>query len=124
MKINFKATNIELNEQLYSYTIDKLSAVEKLVMTDRTGDDGLAEVELGRISEHHKHGEVYRAEVNLHSSGRYFRSEATAGDLYAAIDGVKDELLREIKTWRKKQGTLFRRGARAVKNLLRGIYHR
>ena len=31
MKINFKATNIELNESLRSYTIDKLAVVEKLL---------------------------------------------------------------------------------------------
>ncbi len=122
MRINFKATNLELNNEWRDYVIDKLTVIEKLIDNRETGDEGLAEVELGRINQHHKHGKVFRAEINLRWSGRHFRSESEAGDLYTAIDEVKDELLREIKTWRKKHGTLLRRGARAVKKLLRGIY--
>ncbi|MBI2100854.1 MAG: HPF/RaiA family ribosome-associated protein [Candidatus Vogelbacteria bacterium] len=122
MHINFKATNLELNEARRAYAIDKLTMIEKLIDGYGTGDKGLAEVELGRVNQHHKHGAVFRAEINLHWSGRYFRSESETGDLQAAIDEAKDELLREIKTWRKKQGTMFRRGARAVKKLLKGIY--
>jgi|SRR3989338_1485850 len=122
MRINFKATNLELNNEWRDYVIDKLAVIEKLIDSRETLDEGLAEVELGRVNQHHKHGNVFRAEINLHWSGRRFRSESAAGDLYAAIDEVKDELLREIKTWRKKQGTMLRRGARAVKKLLRGIY--
>ncbi|MBI4136354.1 MAG: ribosome-associated translation inhibitor RaiA [Candidatus Vogelbacteria bacterium] len=123
MKINFQATNLELNNEWRNYIINKLAVIEKLLDRRETGDEGLAEVELGRVNQHHKHGNVFRAEINLHWSGHRFRSESEAGDLYTAIDEVKDELLREIKTWRKKQGKMLRRGARALKNFLRGVYN-
>ncbi|MBI2097613.1 MAG: HPF/RaiA family ribosome-associated protein [Candidatus Vogelbacteria bacterium] len=119
MRVNFKAINLALNETWRGYTIEKLAVIEKLIDGYKTGDDGLAEVELGRVNQHHKHGDVFRAEINLAWSGRRFRSESETGDLYAAIDEAKDELVREIKTWRKKQGTIIRRGARAVKAILR-----
>lgn len=122
MKINFQATNLELNNECRDYVIEKLAVIEKLVDGRETRDECLAEIELGRVNQHHKHGNVFRAEINLRWSGHRFRSESEAGDLYAAIDEVKDELLREIKTWRKKQGTLIRRGGRLVKNFLRGFY--
>lgn len=121
MKINFQATNIGLTDEIKNYIADKLRVIDKLLVP-AAGEELFGEVEVGKISHHHKHGAVYRAEINLHWAGRYFRSEATASDLYAAIDDTKDELVRELKTWRKKQGTLIRRGGRLVKNFLRGIY--
>ncbi|MEK7208772.1 MAG: ribosome-associated translation inhibitor RaiA [Patescibacteria group bacterium] len=120
MKINFKGTNLELNDQLRSYVLLKLEALDKILALERIKDEGLATVELGRVNQHHKHGDVFRAEINLHWSGRYFRAEAESGDLYAAVDEVKDELLREIKSQRQRQGTIVRRGARLVKKWLSG----
>ncbi len=120
MKINFKGTNLELSNKIRAHVEEKLTTIAKLLADGNGGSDFLAEVELGRTTDHHKHGEVFRAEVNLRVAGQYFRSEATTPDLYASIDEVKDELLREVKTWKKKQGTLFRRGARRIKNLFRG----
>jgi len=118
MKINFKGTNLELNDQLRSYVLLKLKALDKILTSEQIKDEGLATVELGRINKHHKHGEIFRAEINLNWSGHYFRVEAESGDLYAAIDEVKDELLREIKTRRQRQGAIIRRGARAIKKWL------
>ena len=118
MKINFKGTNLELNEQLRSYVLLKLEALDKILTSEQIKDGGLATAELGRINKNHKHGEIFRAEINLNWSGRYFRAEAESGDLYAAIDEVKDELLREIKPRRRRQGAIIRRGARAIKKWL------
>ncbi|MEK7553049.1 MAG: ribosome-associated translation inhibitor RaiA [Patescibacteria group bacterium] len=124
MKINLQGTNIELTGAIRDYVTEKLVVVGKFFESSAATDEPLAEVEVGKTSQHHKHGIVYRAEINLRWSGQYFRAEATASDLYPAIDEAKDELLREIKTRRQKQGTRLRRGGRLIKNFLRGIYHR
>ena len=120
MKINFQGTNLELTAETLDYCREKLGGLEKFLAGD---DSAFMEVELGKTTRHHKQGEVFRAEVNFHTVAHRFRSEAVAEDLYAAIDEVKDELLTEVKRYRKRQGTLLRRGGRLVKNFLRGVYH-
>lgn len=120
MKISFKATNFELTPEILSYCRDKLANLEKLLAGD---ESALMEVELGKTTRHHKHGEIFRTEVNLRTAGRSFRSEATAEDLYATVDEVKDELFTEVKRYRKKRGALLRWGGRLVKDLLRGVYN-
>ena len=120
MKINFKATNLELTSETLDYCREKLGGLDKLL----AGDESVfLEVELGKTTRHHKQGEVFRAEMNLRTASRSFRSEAVAEDLYAAIDEVKDELSSEVKRYWKKQGTLLRRGGRLVKNFIRGVYN-
>lgn len=121
MKTNIKATNLQLTSAINSYLQNKLSHVNKLVKFD-SADQPLAEVELGRETKHHKQGDIFRAEINLYLAGKTFRAVATEPDLYAAIDLAKDELMGQIKSGRDKKITLFRRGARQVKNFLRGLY--
>ncbi len=120
MKINFKATHFELTPEIIDYCQEKLGGLEKLLTDD---ESAFIEVELGKTTEHHKQGEIFRAELNLHTAGKNFRAEAVAEDLYLAIDETKDELVSEVKRYRKKQGAMLRRGGRAVKDFLRGVYN-
>lgn len=92
--ISLKGTHIELTDAIKGYVDAKLSAIEKF-----TTDMGVAEisVECGRTSEHHNKGNVYRCEMNLQVPGKLLRAEREAEDLYAAIDLVKDELVRQVK---------------------------
>lgn len=120
MKINFKATNLELAPETLEYCREKLAGLDKLL----AGDESVfMDVELGKTTRHHKQGEVFRAEMNLRTAGRSFRSEAVAEDLYAAIDEVRDELSSEVKRYHKKRGTLLRRSGRRVKDFIRGVYN-
>jgi len=48
-----------------------------------------------------------------------FYADVAAHDLYAAIDLVKDEILRKIKKTHGKKDDIMRRGMRKVKKLLR-----
>ncbi len=119
MKINTKATGVELGGALSKYLEEKLTAVERFL--DHEADQALMTIELGRVSQHHRHGEVFRAEANLTLSGRTLRAVSEAEDLYAALDLMKDELIREVTSYRRKRLTRFRRGGRAIKNFLRGL---
>ncbi len=120
MKINFKSTQIELAPEITNYCQQKLDSLDKLLTDD---ESAFLDVELGKTTEHHKQGEIFRAEINLHTAGKNFRAEAVGEDLYLAIDEAKDELLSEVKRYKKKQGAMLRRGGRMVKDFLRGVYN-
>jgi len=61
----------------------------------------LVEVEVGRLTRHHRRGRVYRAEVNLAAPRLNLRAVEEGEDLRAAIDAVRDKLQREIKKFKE-----------------------
>lgn len=119
MKINIKATGLELTPAIAAYVENKLSGVERFL--NQNDESRSANVEIAKTTQHHKHGEVFRAEIRLHTAGHDYYAEARADDLYAAIDKLKDEISAEVKSRRDKQNTLLRRGGRKIKHMLRSI---
>ena len=118
MKINIKATNIELTDALSSYVNEKIRGVEKF-MVPHENEDIFVQAELGKLTNHHRSGDMYREEAKLTLRGKYFRAESEKSDLYAAIDDLRDELVRELNSNKKKDRALFRKGAAMIKNILR-----
>ena len=121
MKIKFKATDIELTPELTTYVKKRIADVEKFVHA-KDPESVSAYVELERTTEHHQAGKIMRAEVNLRVDGAYFRAEFSDEEIYAAIDSVKDELIRLARSYYSKQRTLIRKGGVAIKKILRGFY--
>ncbi|MFA6476046.1 MAG: ribosome-associated translation inhibitor RaiA [Candidatus Paceibacterota bacterium] len=118
MRINIKASGIELTPALSSYVNDKVAMLDKLLINDPAA---YADVEIGKRTNHHKTGEWFFGEINLHTAGKIIRHVEEKDDLYAAIDKVKDGLAEDISTSEKKKNTLFKRGSRAIKNLFRRV---
>ena len=119
MRISIKATNIDLTEPLRSYVTERIESVRKLTTIS---DESLhAAVEIGKTSHHHKQGDIFRAEVNFHLAHTMLRAVAVKDDLHAAIDEMKDELARELSSYKDKDRTLMRRGASAVKAMMKGV---
>jgi putative sigma-54 modulation protein len=118
MKINIKATNIELTPAISAYVEKKLSALEKHLSEF---SDVVAQVEVGKSTQHHKSGEIFKAEVHLTGGGidQYAISEQT--DLYAAVDTVKDEIIKNLNHEKGKRFVLARRGARKIKEMMKGL---
>lgn len=117
MKINIKATGMDLTPAIFDYTNKRM---EKLGKYLETGDPVVA-IELGKSTHHHKHGEVFRAEVRISGSGTNYYAVKEATDLYAAIDEVRDEVIQEITKSVGKKRELLRRGERAIKDMVRGF---
>lgn len=114
---NIKTTSIELTPAIEHYLQDKLAMLEKVLPLDNPAD-ALANIEIGRTSEHHKTGlDIYRAEINLSYQGKMLRCEVENADLYLAIDGVKDKMVQEVRREQKKKNSLLRRGGRIIKKL-------
>lgn len=119
MNIHIKTTNLTLTPDIESYLDKKMESIEKII--DPNDTSIYCQVELAKTTNHHKSGEIYRAEINLRKGGEQFRAVSEQDSLTAAIDEVKDELVSELKTHRSKEMTMVRRGGAAVKNLIKGI---
>jgi putative sigma-54 modulation protein len=118
MRTQIKATNIELTEAIQDYVEKKLNALEKFFGPQ---DDPLVMVEVGKITRHHKSGNVFRAEIRVSVSGQDHYAFVEKEDLYAAIDEVKDEIIREISGSKQKDRTLLRRGGAKIKALIKKL---
>lgn len=118
MKINIKATNIELTDALSSYVNEKIRSVEKF-MVAHENEDIFVQAEVGKLNNHHHSGDMYRVEANFTVRGKYFRAESERSDIFAAVDDLRDELVRELNSQKKKDRVLFRKGAAVIKNILR-----
>ncbi|MDQ5961859.1 MAG: Ribosomal subunit interface protein, partial [Patescibacteria group bacterium] len=53
-----------------------------------------------------------------------YRATSETSDLYAAVDDVKDDLFETITSEKDRNQTLWKRGARSVKKMLKGISKR
>ncbi len=117
MSINIKATNIELTSALEEYVNKRMESVIKFLAEN----DYTIQVEVGKTTNHHKNGDIYKAEFNIVSDGKNFFAESTNEDLYSAIDEVRDEMVRKLTHSKDRGQTLFKRGASSVKKMLKGI---
>ncbi len=92
-------TNMELTLPIKQYVEEKLAGVAKLTSKFEPCD---VRTEVGKTSNHHQKGDVFRAEFNLTIPGTVIRAEAVLDDLYAAIDKATDDLKRQVKKYKDK----------------------
>jgi putative sigma-54 modulation protein len=97
MEFTFKTKNIDLNESLKEYAMEKIGIVEKYFHPEFPIR---AEVELEKITQHHLKGKIFSAIVNLHLQDRILRAQCTDSDVYLAINGVKKHLKVEVKKYK------------------------
>ena len=119
MHINTKATNIKLTPEISEYLDKRLSSLEKLI--DSEDESVMCDVEVGKSTMHHKSGEIFRAEINLHTSEQDYRAVSEKEDLYSAINSAKEEIMQSIRQHRSKIRTLLRRGSISIKKRIKGF---
>lgn len=113
--INFKITNTEVSDDLKDIAEQKLTTLDKFI-----GDSpSVCDVEFERVTNHHQQGDIFRAEVNLQINGKLYRAEATTSSFEKALDQVKDDLQHELHAKQGKKETLFMKGARQIKEMMR-----
>ncbi len=120
MNTNIKATNMELTGAINDYIDKRLSGIKKFVKDGEI----VARIEVGKTTNHHKQGDVFKAEFDLDISGVKFYTISEKDDLYAAIDEAKQEIVRQITNNKDRKQTLYKRGATSVKKMLKGISDR
>ncbi|MCD6500413.1 ribosome-associated translation inhibitor RaiA [bacterium] len=123
MRVIIKATNIELTLSLRTFIEKKIGEVEKFledVLKKIDTFDGKkprteAFVEIGKLSRHHKKGNIFYAECQIPLPGVGVRSESEREDLRLAIVEVKDELQRLLKKYKNRQAAREKRQRRKTK---------
>ena len=111
---------MELTEAINDYVEKRLDSIKKF-----TKDSDISGyVEVGKTTNHHKQGDVYKAEFDITANGEHFFAISEKDDLYVAIDGAKEEVVRRITNKKDKKQTLYKRGAISVKKMLKGLSNR
>lgn len=118
METRIKTTDFEMTVEVQA-TLDKaLEAIQKLVSADMGA--ARCEVELGRASGMHKSDYMWKAEMQVvFPGGEIFRATNHAPTMNAAIDDVRDEVVRQLRQRKRKYLAVIRRTGKAVKDFLR-----
>jgi len=125
MKINLKGKNIDITEAIHDYVQKRVTNLEKLLSTiEAGGGEVMVNFEVGKSTKHHKGGEVFHSDCLININGKKFYSSSDKEDLYQAIDEIKESLYEEIRRFKDRKQTLFRRGASSVKKMLKGLSKR
>ncbi len=111
---------MELTDAISDYVNKRLASIEKFAR----GGEVTGFVEVGKTTNHHKQGDVYKAEFDINLNGEKFFAKSEQSDLYAAIDDAKEEIARSVTHNKDRKQTLFKRGASSVKKMLKGLSDR
>ncbi len=114
MKINIKATNIELTDTIREYIEKRMKSLARYISDSAVV---VVRVNVGMETLHHQHGNVFKADINFDLPGKTLRAEAEKDDLYAAIDEARDILERQIDKHKKASITKMHRAALMYKKL-------
>ena len=74
MRTTVKATNIEHTNAIDAYLAKRLSELERILEPKEKSE--LARIELGKLTKHHRTGEVFFAEITFHVKKKDFRATA------------------------------------------------
>lgn len=100
MQIIIKTTHVEPTDALRHYVEERIKSLEKYIGRFEEQGEAVARVELACKTQHHRSGDVFNAEVNLHINGDIIRASRDEETMYAAIDAVKDILKLEIQKYK------------------------
>lgn len=122
MKLNLQSKNMELTPAIHDYVLQRVTDLGKLLSKmEEKGGEVFVLFDVSKTTNHHKTGEIFRADCAVTVDGKKFYSSSDKSDLYAAIDDVKENLFHEISRSKAKSQHLFRRGAQKVKDLMKGM---
>lgn len=123
MQINLQGKNMDVTVAVEDYVIKRITNLGKLLTNiEEKGGEVIVYFNVAKNTNHHKSGaEVFGADCSITINGDKFYSSSDKPDLYEAIDDVKENLFREIQNFKDKKQTLFHRGARKIKNMLKGL---
>lgn len=118
---NVKGTNIDITPDIRSYLDKRLQTLNKFIDADDTST--VCDVELERDT-HHQTGNVFRAEITIHTRRGTNRAEAKGTTAEEAIDKVKKDITRELRRAKKKEQSRERRGGSKLKNFTHSLSER
>lgn len=125
MQINLQGKNLDITEAINDYVEKRVTNLGKLLnKIENSGGEVMVHFEVGRRTNGQNKGEVFHANCSININGKKFNASADKEDLYEAVDQIKETLFREISKDKDRAHTLFTRGARSVKKMLKGLSKR
>lgn len=97
MRVNIRAREIELTDPIKAYAEKKMLSLLKYYPNIT-----MVDVELAKIGQHHRKGDVFTAKVNVTVPGKVYRVEKSEPILYKAIDKTKDDIKRALRRFKGK----------------------
>ena len=121
MNINYKIKDVVLTEEMQK-DIENLmrTLIERYLLKLDEETNIQIDLELSRETHHHLKGNVFYVEANMHLPGRILRAISHAPDIKTGIDEVEEDLKRQIKKYREKRDSRFRKDWQKLKAFLRG----
>ncbi len=119
MNIKIKTTGISLTPAISEYADKRLIKISKIIGGDPSF---ICDLELAKTSNHHKNGDIFRAEIHIVGKGKDLYASAEDADLYAAIDAMRDEIVRELHASKGKRLSFIRKGGAQVKSMMKGMW--
>lgn len=114
MNIHYQTTNLEMTDAIAEYINKRLSSLDKLFSTPE------AYVHLRKDPPHQKNGDgLFAINLIIQDEGKEYRADHASHDLYVTIDNIKDDMQRVVRKDKETQDSVFKRGARKIKNMLR-----
>lgn len=121
MRHNIKTTDFSMTPAIKDYVEKRLEHLDKFI-NQAMGELPICYVEIGKTTNHHKNGDLFKAEFTIHIGGKSLRAEANEEDLYAAIDKITDEMTEELKSFKDKKVSLIKRSGAKIKSFVRNFY--
>lgn len=121
MRHNIKVSDFVMTPAIKDYTEKRVNHLDKFVNPDQK-ELPMCYVEIGKTTNHHKNGELFKAEFTLHIGGKSLRAEAEEEDLYAALDAISEKMVEELKTLKDKKISFVRRSGAKLKSFVKGFY--
>jgi ribosomal subunit interface protein len=123
MNINIKAHNIELTDPIRTYALNQVKGLETLLGEDAAGSL-VGQIELGKDGNHHKTGDVFKAEFKISAGKHTFFATSQKDSLYAAIDKAGNDIVNDAKKTKGRERSLIRRGGSKVKSFVKNFFKR
>ena len=120
MNTNIKATNIDVSIELEEYINKCVASIGKFI----NNDQAIIVVEVIKTTNHHKQGDIFKAQFDIRAGDKKFFSVAESDDLMQAVDDAKEAIIREATHLKDRKQTLFKRGASSVKKMMKGLSDR
>lgn len=99
--------------------VDKIPAALAKHVAD--GESALVDIQIKKLARHAS-GMHYFVEANFYGNKTAIHAQAENENLPSAIEAVRDELVSEFVSRKKKEEHFIRRGGRAIKNFVKGFY--
>lgn len=117
MNIRIQGPRLPLTPAIEEYVLKRIAPLEKLV----NDPSAVCEIELAKTTNHHKSGDIFRAEINMVLPDKHVYLVSEKEDLYQAIDDLREQLDQTLSMRKEKKQTLFRRGASRIKDMIKNL---